>query len=103
MPPYSLFDLAGILVALIGTGILVVLAADCGSSGSFNDGPGAGGFDGCDVRLLLAGLMGLVNLAHVVGLMLFQAGPYRGVWRSFFAQLSLWGTPAAIVVSLLVE
>jgi hypothetical protein len=103
MPPFSAFDLIGMLVALIGTGVLVVLAADCGSGDSFNDGFGAGGFDGCDVRLLLAGLMGLINLAHVVGLMLFQAGPYRGMWRTVFAQLSLWGTPAAILVSLLVD
>ena len=79
-----------------------MLAADCGSSQGFEDGSGAG-FDGCDVRLLLAGLVGLVNLAHVVGLMLFQAGPYRGMWRRVFSQLSLWGTPAAILVSLLVE
>jgi hypothetical protein len=103
MPPYSVFDLAGILVALIGTGVLVVLAADCGSGESFNGGFGAGSFDGCDIRLLLAGLMGVINFAHVVGLMLFQAGPYRGIWRTVFAQLSLWGTPAAILVSLLVE
>jgi hypothetical protein len=103
LPPYSRFDIAGILIALIGTGVLVVLAADCGSGESFNGGFGAGSFDGCEVRLLLAGLAGVVNFAHVVGLMLFQAGPYRGVWRKFFAHLSLWGTPAAIVVSLLVE
>ncbi|HEX2129486.1 MAG TPA: hypothetical protein VHF58_09755 [Solirubrobacterales bacterium] len=103
LPPYSPFDLLGILVAIIGTGILVVLAAACGSEETFNAGTNAPGFGGCEVRLLLAGLMGLINLAHVVGLMLFQAGPYRGVWRTFFAHLSLWGTPAAIVVSLLVE
>jgi hypothetical protein len=103
MPPYSPFDLLGILVAIIGTGALVVLAADCGSGETFNAGFGAPGFGGCEVRLLLAGLVGLINLAHIVGLMLFQAGPYRGMWRRFFAHLSLWGTPAAIVVSLLVE
>jgi hypothetical protein len=103
MPPFSAFDVIGMLVALIGTGVLVVLAADCGSGESFNGGFGAGSFDGCEVRLLLAGLMGLVNLAHIVGLMLFQAGPYRGMWRTVFAHLSLWGTPAAIAVSLLVE
>jgi hypothetical protein len=103
MPPYSPFDLLGILVAIIGTGVLVVLAASCGSEETFNAGIGAPGFGGCEVRLLLAGLLGLINLAHVVGLMLFQAGPYRGVWRTFFAQLSLWGTPAAIIASLLVE
>jgi hypothetical protein len=45
--------------------------------------------------------MGLVNVAHVVGLTLFQAGPYRGFWRDFFARLSLYGTPIAIVVCLL--
>ena len=103
LPPYSPFDLIGILVAIVGTGILVVLAADCGGDQGFQGGPGSGSFDGCDVRLLIAGLAGLVNLAHVVGLMLFQAGPYRGMWRTFFSNLSLWGTPAAIVISLLVE
>jgi hypothetical protein len=43
--------------------------------------------------------MGLINLAHVVGLTLFQAGPHRGGARDFFARLSLYGTPLAIVVS----
>lgn len=92
LPPYSPRDLAGMLVAIVGTGVLVVLAANCPTGF-------AGGFDGCSARLLLAGLVGLVNLAHVVGLMLFQAGPYRGFWREFFADLSLYGTPAAIFVS----
>jgi hypothetical protein len=52
---------------------------------------------------LIAGAMGLVNLAHVVGLMLFQTVRYRGFWRDFFARLSLYGTLAAIVAALLIH
>jgi hypothetical protein len=106
-PPFSPFDIFSILVALVGTGVLVVLAADCGGDESFNvEGgfsEGGGSFGACEVRLLIAGLVGLVNLAHVVGLMLFQSGPYRGVGRKAFSWMSLIGTPVAIVVSLLIE
>jgi hypothetical protein len=45
--------------------------------------------------------MSLVNIAHVVGLLLFESVGYRGLWERFFARLSLIGTPAAIIVSLL--
>jgi hypothetical protein len=50
---------------------------------------------------MIAGALALINVAHVVGLTLFQAGPYRGGWRDFFARLSLYGTPLAIVASVL--
>jgi hypothetical protein len=93
LPPFSVRDLAGMLVALVGTGVLVILAATCETAGF------AGGFDSCSARLLLAGIFGLINIAHVIGLTLFQAGPYRGFWRDFFARTSLYGTSAAIVVS----
>jgi hypothetical protein len=53
--------------------------------------------------MLIAGAFGLANLAHIVGLLLFQTVRYRGFWRDFLARLSLYGTPAAIVVSLLVD
>jgi hypothetical protein len=36
----------------------------------------------------------------VVGLFLFQGVRYEGVWQRFFARLSLYGTPIAVVVSL---
>jgi hypothetical protein len=106
LPPFSPLDLAGILVALIGTGVLIVLAANCGGDETLNTrggfGDESGGFGSCEVRALIAGGMALVNIAHVVGLVLFQAGPYRGVWRRFFSVLSLYGTAAAIVVSVLI-
>jgi hypothetical protein len=104
LPRYGAIDLAGIAVAIIGTGILVVLAANCGGDTTLNTQGGFGdesGFGGCEIRVLIAGALGLVNVAHVVGLMLFQSGPYEGFWRPFFARLSLIGTPLAIVVSAL--
>jgi hypothetical protein len=45
--------------------------------------------------------MALVNLAHVVGLFLFQSVGYEGLWNRFFARLSLFGTLAALAVSLM--
>lgn len=96
LPPFSPRDLVGILVAIVGTIVLVVIAA----SGS-DDLSGDGGLTSQSVQILIAGGMGLVNLAHVVGLTLFQAGPYRGLGRGLFANLSLYGTPLAIVISLL--
>lgn len=60
-----------------------------------------GGLSSQAARILIAGGMGLINIAHVIGLTLFQAGPHRGFGRDFFARLSLIGTSVAIVVSLL--
>lgn len=97
LPPLSARDLAGIAVALVGTGILIVLATSCGGSGHE-------GFDdtGCAARILIAGGVALINLAHIVGLVLFQSVRYRGPGERLFAHLSLWGTPLAVIVSLLV-
>jgi hypothetical protein len=91
IPSLSWRDLAGILVAIFGSIILVILAADCRDASD----------PGCIVRYIAAGAMSLINIAHVVGLLLFESVGYRGLWERFFARLSLIGTPAAIVVSLL--
>jgi hypothetical protein len=98
-PPLSARNVAGIVVAIVGTVILVILAANCAGEEVGGDGTEAG----CVVRYILAGAAGLINVAHVVGLMLFESVRYRGLWQRLFAQLSLWGTPAAIVISLLVH
>ena len=101
-PPLSRRDLAGIVVAVLGTLLLGVLAAYgvAGQDGQpdFEEGrldwaPAA--------RILIATAFALVNLAHVVGLFLFQSVGYQGMWSRLFARLSLIGTPIAIVVSLL--
>jgi hypothetical protein len=91
-------------VAIVGTIVLVILAAsgseNLNSNGGFGSESG-GGLTDQSVRILIAGAFGLINLAHVVGLTLFQSGPYRGGFRDFFANTSLYGTPLAIVVSAL--
>lgn len=71
MPPFSVRDLLGIVVAVLGTAVLIVLAASC-SGFSTDEGLSSSGLSGCAARLLIAGAIGLANLAHIVGLMLFQ-------------------------------
>jgi len=102
LPPFSRRDIFGILVAALGTLLLGVLAAECvGSTGGHSDFEEGRLGGACAARLLIALAMALVNLAHVVGLFLFQSVGYSGIWTRFFARLSLFGTPAAIVASLL--
>lgn len=101
MPALSKRDLAGIFVAIVGTLLLAILAADCvGDSQGHDFEEGRLGF-ACAARILIAMFMALINLAHVVGLFLFQSVGYEGMWNRFFARLSLIGTPIAIVASLL--
>jgi hypothetical protein len=91
LPPFSKRDLLGIGVAIVGTIVLALLAA---SSDDTRGGAGA-------ARILIATAFALLNLAHVVGLVFFNSQQYRGAGRPIFGNLSLFGTPLAIVVSLL--
>ncbi len=101
LPPLSRRDVGGILVAILGTLLLGALAADCVGEASGHDfEEGRLGF-ACAARILIAMFLALINLAHVVGLFLFQSVGYEGMWNRFFARLSLIGTPIAIAVSLL--
>ena len=91
-------------MAVIGSAILILLAATC--TGSEIGGPSTdvgGADDGCVVRYFLGVALPLVNIAHVVGLLLFESAGYRGLFARFFAWTSLIGTPAAIIISLLVH
>jgi hypothetical protein len=94
LPRFSARDVAGIIWAIVGTLILVAIAAA-------NPDETASGFDLDAMHTLIAGAFGLINLAHVVGLVLFESVGYRGLAQRFFADLSLYGTTAAIGVSLL--
>ena len=93
LPRFTTRDVAGMLFAIVGTGILVVIAAA-------NPDETASGFDFDAIHTLIAGAFALINIAHVVGLVLFESVGYRGIAQRFFADLSLYGTAAAIVVSL---
>ena len=97
LPPFSPRDLLGIIVAIVGTITLVVIAA----AGNDDLSGEAGGLSSQAAQILIAGAMALINIAHVIGLTLFQAGPHRGGGRQAFALLSLIGTPTAIVVCLI--
>ena len=95
-PPLSRRDLAGIAVAILGTLLLGALAAAC-----VGDADGGSLDAACAARILIALGMALINLAHIVGLLLFQSVSYQGIWSRFFARLSLIGTPTALAISLL--
>ena len=101
LPTFRLQDLAGILVAIIGTIVLIILAASCPDKGheqGDNLGTVAGG---CAPRYLLAGGFFLINMGHIGALLLMESTGYRGPFERFFARISVIGTPIAIVVSLL--
>jgi hypothetical protein len=102
-PPLSRRDIVGIVVAIVGTLILGVLASK-GVANSHNNGNDhEENRLGAEVAamILIALGMALVNLAHIVGLFLFQSVRYEGIFSRFFARLSLYGTPAAIVLTLI--
>lgn len=95
LPPLSTRDLAGILSGIVGTIVTIVLAAAVAS------GPGPeSGWKA--VAIGVAIFTALINMAHVVGLTLFESVRYRGGFATFFRTLSLIGTPAAILVNLLI-
>jgi hypothetical protein len=97
-PPFRKQDGFGLLVAILGTIVLIIIAASCGRS----EGEGEGtGIDRCGFVYLIAGGFFLINLGHVGALLLMESVGYRGPFERFFARLSLIGTPIAIVVAAL--
>jgi hypothetical protein len=103
-PRFSARDLLGIFVAVVGTLAAILLAVSCDDGNTLQRttaeaGEGTNG--SCVAAYIVAGLTALVNVAHVVGLMLFESVGYRGGWSRFFANLSLFGTPVAILVTAL--
>lgn len=98
LPRFATRELIAILVAGIGTIVLLLLAADSISDAS---NPGAG-LDTSDlIVVIMAGVLAFINVAHIVGLFAFQSVGYRGMWASFFARTSLYGTPIAVVAALI--
>lgn len=94
-PPLSTRDVAGIVSGIVGTIVVIVLAAAVAS------GPGPeSGWKA--VAIGVAIFTALINMAHVVGLTLFESVRYRGGFATFFRTLSLIGTPAAILANLLI-
>lgn len=94
LPGLTPADFAGILAGIVGTIIVIILAAAASSSGEPT------GWNA--VAICVAIFTALINMAHVVGLTLFESVRYRGGFARFFRTLSLVGTPTAMLVNLLI-
>lgn len=96
MPAVPRGELGGILVAIVGTIAAIVLAAAAaaGSDGAVT------GWQAAAIGIAIA--TALINMAHVVGLTLFESVRYHGGFAKLFRTLSLVGTPAAVLANLLI-
>jgi hypothetical protein len=94
LPPLTRMDILGIAVAFLGTAALVMIAVISANADEGNYGPVT------IARMLIATGALLINMAHVVGIFFFESVDYHGPFQKFFANLSLFGTIGAIVVSL---
>jgi hypothetical protein len=94
LPPLSRTDLIGIAVGALGTAALIMIALISAS--------GEHGHYGAVTiaRILIATGVLLINMAHIVGILFFESVDYHGPFQRFFARVSLFGTSAALLVSL---
>jgi hypothetical protein len=94
-PGLSRSDAAGMVMGIVGTIAAVVLAAVGAAEAHTVSGWHA-------AAVLIAIGIALLNMAHVVGLTLFESVRYRGGFARFFHTLSLVLTPAAVLANLLI-
>jgi hypothetical protein len=99
IPTLSAREVAGIVIAIVGSIAAIIIATDC--PGAISTGEGTS--TACLVELILAGGITLINVAHVVALTLMQGIRYRGTAARLFAVFSLVGTPLVIVANLIIS
>jgi len=92
VPGMTREDLAGMVAGILGTIIVAILAAVVAADSGSATGWAA-------VAILVAIGIALANMAHVVGLTLFESVHYRGGFAKFFRRLALVATPLAVVVN----
>jgi len=95
IPGFSRQDFAGWTVGIVGTVAVIVLAAAVASGSGPESGWKA-------VAIGIAIFTALINMAHVVGLTLFESVRYRGGFAKLFRNLSMVGTPVAVLANLLI-
>lgn len=95
LPGFSRGDFAGMAIGIVGTIVTIVLAAAVASGSGQEVGWKA-------VAIGIAIFTALINMAHVVGLTLFESVHYRGGFAKFFRTLSLVGTSGAMLANLLI-
>lgn len=93
VPGMTRSDLAGMIAGIFGTIVVAILAAAVASDSNSEDGRAA-------VAILIAIGIALVNLAHVVGLGIFESLRYRGGFAKFFRTTALVLTPLAVLVNV---
>lgn len=95
LPNLSRSDFAGMVVGIVGTIAAAILAAvAAGGSDTETGWPAA--------AILIAVGLALINLAHIVGLTLFETVGYRGGFAKVFRTVALIATPAGVLVNLAV-
>lgn len=90
LPSVEAGDLSAIAVGVLGTIVAIVF---------FAAGPGTETPAGVAAGLI-ALAAGLVNIAHVVALILFESVRYRGGFRRFFRAVTLVYTPLAVAANV---
>jgi hypothetical protein len=95
IPGMTRSDLAGMIAGIVGTIVVAILAAAIASGNGHESGWEA-------VAILIAIGVALANLAHVVGLGIFESIRYRGGFAKFFRSVALAITPLAIVVNVVI-
>jgi hypothetical protein len=93
VPGLTRSDMVGIVMGIVGTIAAIILAAAISADSGDETGRAA-------VAILVAIGIALVNLAHVVGLTLMESVRYRGGFAKMFRNLSIFGTPLAVLVNL---
>ncbi|HYJ21465.1 MAG TPA: hypothetical protein VEW07_05510 [Solirubrobacterales bacterium] len=93
MPRVPRVDLIGMAMGILGTIAVIVLAAAAAAGATTVTGWHA-------VAIGIAIATALINMAHVVGLTLFESVHYHGGFAKMFRTLALVGTPLAILINL---
>jgi len=90
LPSFEAGDLSAIAIGVFGTLVAIFF---------FAAGPGTESPAGV-AAALIALAAGLINVAHVIALTLFESVRYRGGFRRFFRAITLVYTPLAVVANV---
>jgi hypothetical protein len=100
LPELNKREVMGIVVAIVGTVILGILTAAGFSADHVKGGDHEESRLGTEVIAMALISIGfaLINLGHITGLLIFQGVRFQGRPTKFMARTSLYGTPVAILI-----
>jgi hypothetical protein len=103
LPALNRVEVLSIVVAIVGTIALGILTAAGFSADNVRQGNHEEGRLNVEVvamALISIGFL-LINLGHIVGLLLMQGVRFEGRPTRWFSRISLFGTPVAVVVCVI--